>query len=62
MITQLSEETDTLAVVEFLFKKSHYLHRYTENLQSVASLDVISTCVMQIGMITQKSVGRPRYF
>jgi hypothetical protein len=33
-----------------------------EELRSVASLEVISTCLMRIGMDTRKSLGGPRYF
>ena len=33
-----------------------------EELRSVTSLKVVSTCLMRIGMVMQKSVRRPNYF
>jgi len=33
-----------------------------EELRSAASLEVISTCLMRIGMVMRKIVGGPRYF
>jgi len=33
-----------------------------EELRSVAALEVISTCLMQIGMVTWKSLGGPGIF